>query len=131
VCGDAWQQDNESQRQSCGCCDFVACQRCLLRGLCLPGGGAFADVLAPELARALLADRGWLRYKARSYFFKADHNGKGHVDKFKVRRVDSRLAAELGVRQMTETELAQVLLPLIRGPVSGKTFESSAVLIDS
>jgi len=93
-------------RQACARCSWAVCGACLARGCGLPGGGAFADILSPELAQGLLADAGWLKYKARSYFFKADHNEAGGVDKVKARRVNQRLAAELGVSQLKDEDLA-------------------------
>lgn len=51
----------------------------------------------------------WLTYKAQVYFVKADHNSMGVLDKPKVRRVDNRLAAELGVKPLCDSELVQAL----------------------
>lgn len=36
-------------------CDFALCSSCREAAAQFPGGGAFSDVLTPELARALLA----------------------------------------------------------------------------
>jgi len=104
ICGDK----EATCYEACSRCGFGICQPCIRRGGMLPGS-AFADVLSPQLAKSLLEEEGWLEYKARCYFFKADHNGAGTVDKFKVRRVDSRVAAELGVKQMTDADLVKEL----------------------
>ena len=40
---------------------------------------------------------------------KADHNSVGFLDKSKVRRLDNRLAAELGVKPLCDAELVQAL----------------------
>lgn len=104
ICGDKEAPFHEA----CGRCGFGICQPCLHTGRVLPGS-VFADVLSPQLAKSLLEEKGWLEYKASCYFFKADHNGAGNVDKFKVKRVDSRLAAELGVKQLTDAELVKEL----------------------
>jgi len=88
---------NISRMHCTRCNDFVVCAPCCQRGSGLPGGGVFADMLNRELAEALVADPGWLRFKARSYFFKADHNATGSVDRMKARRVASRLVTELGL----------------------------------
>ena len=55
------------------------------------------------------AAQDWLHYKARVYFVKADHNSLGFLDKSKVRRLDNRLAAELGVKPLCDAELVQAL----------------------
>ena len=81
----------------CPSCDFVLCARCHSAAMQLPSGGLFADLLSPELAQALLQDDTWLAYKAQAYFFKADHNSTGLLDKAKLLRVEMRLAFELGV----------------------------------
>lgn len=81
----------------CPSCDFVLCARCHVAAMQLPSGGLFTDLLSPELAKALLEDETWLAYKAQAYFFKADHNSTGFLDKAKLLRVEMRLAFELGV----------------------------------
>eukprot|EP00440_Ansanella_granifera_P056404 gb/GFBE01061128.1/.p1 GENE.gb/GFBE01061128.1/~~gb/GFBE01061128.1/.p1 ORF type:complete len:925 (+),score=157.38 gb/GFBE01061128.1/:1-2775(+) len=120
VCGEL--QERGHARQSCSRCAFALCHSCLQRGAALAPDGAFTDVLSPELARALLKeDAGWLKYKARCYFFKADHNAVGSIDKAKARRVDNRLSAELGVRPWTETELVKELQRLCGQTAEGTT----------
>jgi len=94
---------------SCTHCDFVLCSSCRDAAPGFPGGGAFSDVLTPDLARALLGNEDWLCYKAQVYFVKADHNSMGFLDKQKTRRVDNRLAAELGVKPLGDSELIQAL----------------------
>jgi len=66
-------------------------------------------MLTPELAKALLEDESWLAFKSRSYFFRADHHSTGAVDKAKISRVDARVAAELGVKPLAESELLKEL----------------------
>lgn len=95
----------EGFRQACSNCKFAMCEQCVRQGCALPGGGAFADMLTEDLARSLINDRCWLRYKAGCYFYKADHNGAGTIDKHKARRLDARLAAELGVKQLGDSQL--------------------------
>lgn len=101
VCGTS----KEGFRQGCTRCKFAICDDCVQKGCALPGGGAFADMLSQDLAKSLLKDKGWLKYKAGCYFYKADHNGAGTIDKHKARRVGARLAAELGVKQLGDSEL--------------------------
>merc|ERR1711879_88579 len=72
-------------------------------------GGVFADMLSRDLAKAILDHPGWLKFKAAAYFFKADHNAAGVVDKPKARRVNSRLAAELGVKQIGDGHFLYLL----------------------
>lgn len=104
---------NLEQRWHCRkCTDFVVCGPCLRRGLELPDGGVFADMLSRNLAEALLDDSGWLRFRAQSYFNKADHNWTGALDRVKARRVGTRLAAELGLGahcSITELDLMEIL----------------------
>eukprot|EP00931_Biecheleriopsis_adriatica_P049171 TRINITY_DN28433_c0_g1_i1.p1 TRINITY_DN28433_c0_g1~~TRINITY_DN28433_c0_g1_i1.p1 ORF type:complete len:878 (+),score=179.92 TRINITY_DN28433_c0_g1_i1:44-2677(+) len=107
--------------QVCRPCNFVLCQQCLERGLQMPGGGVFADLLCPKLGRALLMDEQWLQFRARSCFLKADHNGLGTVDRFKARRTDSRLAADLGVRPLADSELVKELHHLTANAKNAKT----------
>lgn len=95
---------------TCAQCDFVLCSSCRHSAAQLPCGGAFSDVLSPDLARAFLGnEEDWLTYKAQVYFVKADHNSMGFLDKPKARRVDNRLAAELGVKPLGDSELVQAL----------------------
>jgi len=93
----------------CVRCNFALCMECRDRALQLPSGGVFTDMLTPELARALLQEEGWLTFKARAYFFRADHHSIGVLDKGKVCRVDARLAAELGVKPLTDNEILKEL----------------------
>ena len=99
--------------RQCVKCNFLLCEECLQGAVSLPGGGAFADVLSPELARALLDNESWLTLKAQAYFFKADHTAAGFLDKAKIRRVENRLAAELGTKPLSDTELVRELRELI------------------
>lgn len=94
---------------TCAQCDFILCSSCRHSAAQLPCGGAFSDVLSPDLARAFLGNEDWLTYKAQVYFVKADHNSMGFLDKPKARRVDNRLAAELGVKPLGDSELVQAL----------------------
>uniref|UniRef100_A0A7S1LCW0 EF-hand domain-containing protein n=1 Tax=Alexandrium catenella TaxID=2925 RepID=A0A7S1LCW0_ALECA len=110
-----------NERYSCPRCNVVVCGACFARGSNFAGGGVFADILTPELARELLADAGWLRYRARAYFFKADHNSTGLIDKPKARRVNERLAAELRARPLSDSELAQEMRRL--SPYNGTLLE--------
>jgi len=107
-------------RHCCAKCGYTVCGTCLARGLSFDGGGAFADMLTPTLARSLLADSGWFRYKARAYFYKADHNASGMVDKPKARRVCCRLAFELGVKQMSDAEIVSEIRRLGRQSATDK-----------
>eukprot|EP00435_Cladocopium_sp_Y103_P020897 s662_g5.t1 len=75
---------------TCAQCDFVLCSSCRHSAAQLPCGGAFSDVLSPDLARALLGN-------------------EENFDKPKARRVDNRLAAELGVKPLGDSELIQAL----------------------
>jgi len=95
------------ERHSCARCKVAVCSGCILRGSKLPDGGVFSDILTPALARELLADAGWLRHRACAYFHKADHNSLGAVDRAKARRVNERLAAELGAKPFSDSELLQ------------------------
>jgi len=93
----------------CAQCSFALCRRCRDQASQLPSGGVFTDMLTPELAKALLQDESWLAFKSRSYFFRADHHSTGAVDKAKISRVDARVAAELGVKPLAESELLKEL----------------------
>ena len=104
---------NSCTASQCQRCNFILCQDCHQSANSLPGGGLFVDVLSPELARALLDNDQWLRYKAKAYFFKADHVAAGFLDKAKIRRVENRLAAELGTKPLSDTELLRELRELI------------------
>jgi len=104
---------NSCTAWQCERCNVTLCQACLQSANSLPGGGLFVDVLSPELARALLDNDQWLRYKAKAYFFKADHVAAGFLDKAKIRRVENRLAAELGTKPLSDTELLRELRDLI------------------
>jgi len=104
VCG---QHVASKEHHSCTRCHVVICGTCFARGSTFGGGGVFADILTPELAHELLADAGWLKYRARAYFFKADHNGTGMIDKSKARRVNERLAAELNAKPLSDLALVQ------------------------
>ena len=98
----------------CAQCSFALCSRCHHQASQLPSGGVFTDVLTPELAKALLQEERWLAFKSRSYFFRADHHSTGVVDKGKVGRVDARLAAELGVKPLAESEILKELQRLAK-----------------
>lgn len=82
-------------RLLCTRCGFAACGPCLAEAAALPGGGAFADLLSRPLAEALLEQPKWLKFTARAYFLRSDHNGAGCIDRVKARRLVGRLAAEL------------------------------------
>ncbi|CAJ1412452.1 unnamed protein product [Effrenium voratum] len=101
-----------SGASACTQCDFNLCQSCREAAGRLPGSGAFSDVLSAELAKALLDNQEWLTYKAQVFFVKADHNSAGVLDKPKARRVDNRLAAELGVKPLTDAELVKEIKDL-------------------
>jgi len=114
----------QDRRQLCTRCSFVVCAACLDQGCGFAGSGVFADMLSLELARELLANVGWLKFRARSYFFKADHNATGCVDKHKAKRVVDRLAAELGIRSFTDAELMNHLRALGHENCSSKEGEA-------
>ena len=122
VCHEA--ASNSSPSSKCERCNFLLCPDCLQRARSLPGGGAFADVLSPELARAFLDNENWLSYKAQAYFFKADHTAAGFLDKAKTRRVENRLAAELGTKPLSDTELLRELRELITASDHGSHGDS-------
>ena len=111
---------------TCAQCGFVLCTRCRDHALQLPSGGVFTDMLTPELAQALLQEESWLAFKSRSYFLRADHHSTGAVDKGKVSRVDARLAAELGVKPLTEGEILKELQRLAQS-TKGKALQLDEV----
>ena len=93
----------------CAQCSFALCARCCDHASQMPSGGVFTDMLTPELAKALLQEECWLAFKSRSYFFRADHHSTGAVDNTKIGRVDARLAAELRVKPLAESEILKEL----------------------
>jgi len=102
-------------------CGFGVCEACLSKGCRFRGGGVFCDILTPSLAQDVLGNDGWLKYKASSYFFKADHNGKGFLDRLKMRRVITRLVAEIGIHKLPEKEVTKELSRLRPQSADGDT----------
>merc|ERR1712050_760053 len=68
ICERPWARD---AALGCNACHVLICEVCLRVGHAMQGGGAFADVLNPELAKELLSCPGFLRYKARCYYCRA------------------------------------------------------------
>lgn len=104
-CGVCCRTDGMQELHVCDECTFALCGHCLSHGVQLGGVGVFADLMTLPLARALLNDNRWLRFKSYYYFFKADDNGCGSLDALKMRRVVDRLSVELGVRPLTDMDI--------------------------
>lgn len=103
----------ESRGSCCKACSFEVCSSCLQKGNIFRGGGVFADILTPFLASDLLANPGWLKYKSRFYFFKAERNACGAVAAEEVTKLVNRLRLELGLPTLCVTD-SQVEIDLCR-----------------
>merc|ERR1712194_457797 len=94
-----------SDSGACRLCEFYLCRRCLSEGRELKGGGAFVDVVTPELARELLRYPKWLKYRARIYFHRTDSSQDSFLDVKEMRGLVDRICALLGIRALTSSEL--------------------------
>lgn len=111
VCGTPAQTD---EWHSCKQCQFIVCGQCLSLATDLEGGGAFADIMMPALAKELLAHPGWLRYKARYYFCRADADANGLIGQSDIIRLIDRLSAELGLAPHLALQLKQQMSSRMR-----------------
>jgi len=101
ICGD----ETTVGRKSCIPCQFSICATCEEGGEALRGGGAFTDILTPDLAEELLRNCKWLRYMCMVYFHKADYTLDKVLDKQELRWAADRMGAELGLGMLSPSEI--------------------------
>jgi len=94
-----------NDERSCPKCQFQVCADCLAVGASFKGGGVFADMVTPELARDLLHRYGWLRFKSSCYFNMADYRSAGVIELDEMRWLVDRLHAELGLHPLSDEDL--------------------------
>lgn len=85
----------------CPACKFEMCGVCVAEGRKFQGGlngGIFTDVLTDNLACELVQKPHWLRFKARSYFSRADQDVTRSLDKEELAHLGDRLCEELGLK---------------------------------
>jgi len=92
-------------RTCCQVCSFECCSDCFKRGCHFHGDGVFADIMTLSLVIDLLANPGWLKYKASAYYYKADFNVSGLVEFDEMHKLVNRIRVELGLAMLCMTDL--------------------------
>lgn len=92
--------DEEDPRR-CKKCKWDMCGTCVAEGRQMAGGhngGVFSDVLTVPLAAELVQKPHWLRFKAYSYFYRADSDTTQVLESEELKHLEDRLCQELGIR---------------------------------